>query len=85
MASAAGIVIWNGLFIGIGYFAFYLSAVENTTVLTLVALGCLLVVEIALLWVLRKSSGRRKATASSQRAHAATSFPSICGVQEHRL
>lgn len=85
MASTAGIVVWNGLFISLGYFASYWSAVENTTVLTLLALGCLLVVEIALLWLLRRSSGRLKATASNKRAQAVTSFPSISGVKEYWL
>ncbi|MBR9904092.1 MAG: membrane-associated protein [Gammaproteobacteria bacterium] len=85
MASAAGIVIWNGLFISIGYFASYWSTAENTTVLTLVALGFLLCLEIVLFWLLRRVSSRRNVIRSTECAHATDFLPSITRVQEHRL
>ena len=53
-ASAAGIAVWNGLFIGIGYFASHALDTANTTVLALAALGCLLIVEAALFWIARR-------------------------------
>lgn len=59
IASAAGIAVWNGLFIGIGYYASRSIETTNTTALTLAALGCLLVVEAALLWVVGRVRGRR--------------------------
>ena len=85
LASAAGVVIWNGLFISIGYFASHWSAAENTTVLTLVALGFLLCLEIALFWLMRRVSSRRNVIRSTECAHATDFLPSITRVQEHRL
>ncbi|MCA8867002.1 VTT domain-containing protein [Halomonas sp. SBBP1] len=85
MASAAGIVIWNGLFISIGYSASYWSAAENTTALMLVALGFLLCLEIVLFWLMRRVSGRRSVIRSTKSAHATDLFPSITCAQEHRL
>lgn len=84
-ASAVGIAIWNGLFISIGYLASYWSAAENTTVLTLVALGLLLCLEIVLFWLMRRVSSRRGVIRSTKCAHATNLLPSITCVQEHRL
>lgn len=61
MASAAGIAVWNGLFIGIGFYASHSIGSANTTVLAVTALGCLLVAEASLLWVARRVSAHRKA------------------------
>ncbi|MDX3925807.1 MAG: DedA family protein [Shinella sp.] len=59
-ASGAGIAIWNGLFIGVGYAASGSVETANTTVLALTALGCLLVAEAALFWVARRVRARCK-------------------------
>ncbi|WP_348259957.1 hypothetical protein [Mesorhizobium sp. STM 4661] len=59
-ASAAGIAVWNGLFIAIGFYASHSIETANTTVLALVALGCLLVTEAALFWIARWVRARRK-------------------------
>ena len=59
-ASAAGIAIWNGLFIGIGYQASRSIEAANTTLLLLAAVGCLIAVEAALLWVARRIRVRRR-------------------------
>jgi membrane protein DedA with SNARE-associated domain len=53
VASAAGIAVWNGLFIGIGFYASHTIETGNMTVLALAALGCLLVTEVALFWLAR--------------------------------
>ncbi|WP_105431606.1 DedA family protein [Neorhizobium sp. T6_25] len=53
VASAAGIAVWNGLFIGIGFYASHTIETGNMTVLALAALGCLLVAEVALFWLAR--------------------------------
>lgn len=53
-ASATGIAVWNGLFIGVGYAASRWAEAANTTVVSLAALGCLLVAEAAVLWVARR-------------------------------
>lgn len=57
-ASAAGVAIWNGLFIGIGFYASHSIETANTTVLSLVVLGCLLVVEATLFWIARRVRAR---------------------------
>lgn len=85
MASAAGIAMWNGLFISIGYFAFYWSAAENATVLTLVALGFLLCLEVVLFWLMRRVSSQRNITGSTKCEYATDSFPPMSRVQEHWL
>lgn len=59
-ASAAGIAAWNGLFIGIGFYASHWIETANTTVLALAVFGCLLVVEAALFWIARRVRARRK-------------------------
>lgn len=63
-ASAAGIAVWNGLFIGAGYAASRSIEMENTTILALGALGCLLVAEGALIWIARRVGARRKPRAA---------------------
>ncbi|MCD2184995.1 DedA family protein [Rhizobium sp. GN54] len=59
-ASAAGVVLWNGLFIGIGYLASHSIEKANTTILALTALGSLLIAEAALFWIARWVRARRK-------------------------
>lgn len=59
-ASAAGVAVWNGLFIAIGYFASHSLETANTTVLALAALGCLLVAEGVLFWIAQRVRARRK-------------------------
>jgi membrane protein DedA with SNARE-associated domain len=63
-ASAAGIAIWNSLFIGAGYAASYSIEAENTTALALAAFGCLLVAEAALFWIARQVRACRKPDAA---------------------
>jgi membrane protein DedA with SNARE-associated domain len=63
-ASAAGIAVWNGLFIGIGYFASQVNVMANTTVVALAALGCLLVAEATLFWIARWVRAHRTPGAS---------------------
>lgn len=63
-ASSAGIAVWNGLFIGIGFYASHSIEMANTTVLALAALGCLLVAETALLWIARRVRARRNPDAT---------------------
>ncbi|WP_207477250.1 DedA family protein [Arenibaculum pallidiluteum] len=65
VASAAGIAVWNGLFIGLGVYASHSIQTTNTTVLALAALGCLLVVEAALFWAVRRVRVRRNPDAMS--------------------
>lgn len=60
-ASAAGIAIWNGLFIGIGFGASRSIDAPNTTVLALAALASLLVAEAFLFWIARWFRARRGA------------------------
>jgi len=60
-ASGAGIAVWNGIFIGIGYGASRSIEAPNTTVLALAALGALLVAEAALFWIARRVRTRRTA------------------------
>lgn len=64
-ASAAGIAVWNGLFIGIGFYASHSIETENTTALALAALGGLLAVEAALFWIARRVRARRNEGAVS--------------------
>nr|WP_200841126.1 VTT domain-containing protein [Geminicoccus flavidas] len=54
VASAAGIAVWNGLFIGIGFYAAHSIETANTTVVALAALGGLLIAEAALFWIVRR-------------------------------
>ncbi len=78
-ASATGIAIWNGLFIGIGYQASRSIEAANTTILSLAALSSLVAVEAALLWVVRRFRARRgKASLVAPRGGtqpAASTFP----------
>ncbi|WP_421423266.1 DedA family protein [Agrobacterium rosae] len=54
IASAAGILTWNSLFVGIGFFASQQIEGTNTTVLAVAAFACVLIAEFAVLWVTRK-------------------------------
>lgn len=63
-ASAAGVAVWNALFISIGYFASHSLETANTTVLALTALGCLLGAEAALFWIARRVRARRTPSAA---------------------
>lgn len=60
-ASAVGIMLWNGLFVGLGYAASQSMPEANTTVLALAVLGCLLALEATLFWI----AGRVRARANS--------------------
>ncbi|GGF84576.1 hypothetical protein GCM10007301_50710 [Azorhizobium oxalatiphilum] len=60
-ASAAGIAVWNGLFIGIGFYASHSIESANSTVLALTALGCLLIAEVFVFWIVRRVGAHRKA------------------------
>lgn len=64
-ASAAGIAVWNGMFIGAGYTASRSIETTNTTVLALAALGCLLVAEVVLFWIARRLRARRNSCPST--------------------
>lgn len=66
-ASAIGIAVWNGLFIGIGYAAWHSTETANMTVLAMAALGGLLVAEAALFWIARRVRGRSSRDAVSCR------------------
>jgi len=60
MASIGGIMIWNGLFIGVGYaVASHAIDIENNTLLALAALCFLLVTELILVWFARFFLGER--------------------------
>lgn len=63
-ASSAGIAVWNGLFIGIGFYASHSIEPANTTILALAALGCLLLTEAALFWIARRVRDRRNPDAT---------------------
>ncbi|MBR0666529.1 membrane-associated protein [Roseomonas hellenica] len=61
IASAAGIALWNGLFIGVGYLASFATAAANASMLALQILAVLLLCEglAALAWHgLRRRRGR---------------------------
>lgn len=60
MASTAGIAVWNGLFIGVGYAASLSFGDANTTVVAVAALGCLLAAQVTLFWGTRKMRVRFK-------------------------
>jgi len=60
IASAAGIAIWNGVFIGIGFYVSHSMAQVNTTLLAFAALGGLIVAEAALFWIARRVRALRK-------------------------
>ncbi|ORE97515.1 LPXTG cell wall anchor domain-containing protein [Aurantimonas sp. 22II-16-19i] len=62
-ASAAGIAIWNGLFIGLGYAASRATGEINATSLALGALGILLVAQGSLFFVIRRRRIRRSLAA----------------------
>jgi len=64
LASTAGIVVWNGLFIAIGYYASRSIEVENTTVLTLTSLAGLLIAEATLFWIAKRVRMRSKPKAA---------------------
>jgi membrane protein DedA with SNARE-associated domain len=53
-ASAAGIAVWNGVFIGVGYMASRSTEAVNNTVLAIVALLSILLVEATLFWISRR-------------------------------
>lgn len=53
-ASAGGIAVWNGLFIGIGFMASQSIQTANTTVIALKALACLLIAQAAIVWIVRR-------------------------------
>lgn len=57
-ASAAGIAVWNGLFIGLGYAASQAIGDTNATVIALAALACLLAAQISLFWIARSYRAR---------------------------
>lgn len=63
MASAAGIAVWNALFIGVGFYASHTTETGNVTVLALAALCCLLVAEATLVWLARWVRSRRRGEA----------------------
>lgn len=54
VATTTGITVWNGLFIGIGYFASHSLAAGNMTLIALATLGALLLAEGVLIWVVRR-------------------------------
>jgi membrane protein DedA with SNARE-associated domain len=62
-ASAVGVAVWNGLFIGIGAFASHSLPKANMTVLALAALGCLLIAEAVLFWIVRRMQARCRGAA----------------------
>ncbi|TDX70207.1 membrane protein DedA with SNARE-associated domain [Neorhizobium sp. R1-B] len=63
VASAAGVAVWNGLFIGLGYYASHSIETGNITVLALAALGGLLLAEAILFWLARRVRSRRPGAA----------------------
>lgn len=62
-ASAAGIALWNGIFIGIGYYASHAIQPANNTVLALAVLGCVLTAEAAMFWIARQMREASRASA----------------------
>jgi membrane protein DedA with SNARE-associated domain len=60
VASAAGIAVWNGLFIGVGYAASRSIGNANTTVVAVATLGCLLAAQATLFWGARRMRVRLK-------------------------
>ncbi|WP_428029958.1 DedA family protein [Ancylobacter sp.] len=58
-ASAGGILVWNGLFIGAGFVASHAIDTANATVLALAVLGGLLAAEGVLIWITRRLRARR--------------------------
>lgn len=54
LASAAGILTWSSLFVGIGFFASHKIEDTNSTVLAVAVLVCVLLAEFAVLWVTRR-------------------------------
>jgi membrane protein DedA with SNARE-associated domain len=66
-ASAAGIAVWNGVFIGVGYMASRSAEAVNTTVLALAALFSILLVEAALFWISRRWRARQRRIPASAR------------------
>jgi membrane protein DedA with SNARE-associated domain len=65
LASSAGIAVWNGLFIGAGFLASHSVRDANTTVLALVALGCLLAAQATMFLNARRLPGRRRTGGAS--------------------
>jgi membrane protein DedA with SNARE-associated domain len=59
-ASAAGIAVWNALFIGAGYLASHSVKDANTTLLALSVLGCLLAAQAMMFLHARKTFGQRR-------------------------
>jgi membrane protein DedA with SNARE-associated domain len=60
IASAAGILAWNSLFVGIGFVASHKVEEINTTAVAVAVLGCVLLAEFAVLWVSRRVKAIRK-------------------------
>ncbi|SFB61700.1 membrane protein DedA, SNARE-associated domain [Rhizobium sp. NFR07] len=60
LASAAGIMTWNGLFVGIGFVASHKLEEVNTTTLACAVLGCVLLVEFVALRISRTIHASRK-------------------------
>lgn len=58
-ASAAGIAVWNSLFIGLGYAASQAIGDTNATALALATLACLLAAQASLFWIGRSYRARR--------------------------
>lgn len=58
IASAAGIAVWNGLFIGAGFVASESIDSGNTTLIALAAFGTLLATELTAFWLARRIKAR---------------------------
>ncbi|MEH6717839.1 MAG: VTT domain-containing protein [Aurantimonas endophytica] len=58
-ASAAGITVWNGMFIGVGYAASQAVGDMNATVLALAILALLVAAQASLFWIGRRMRVRR--------------------------
>ncbi|MFC4732239.1 DedA family protein [Salipiger abyssi] len=66
VATGAGVAVWNGLFIGIGFYASYSIETSNTTVLALITLSCLFVLEAVLFCIARRVRARPNLNALSR-------------------
>lgn len=62
-ASAAGILVWNGVFISAGFAAAHAVDTANATVLALAVLGVVLATEGVLIWIARRLRARRREVA----------------------
>ncbi|NKN37306.1 membrane-associated protein [Agrobacterium sp. a22-2] len=61
-ASMAGIAVWNGLFLAIGYYVSEAAVATNTTFLALLVLGFMLIAEAVIVWFTRLLRQHRKFT-----------------------